>query len=306
MISDSFFEKLKENGIEYKRNELMSEHTSFKIGGAADVFICPKTEDELVLVLRLLNESGVPFFVLGRGSNLLVSDSGIDGAVISLKCMDAVSVSENRLTCGAGAVLSHVCRAAQEASLSGMEFAYGIPASVGGALFMNAGAYGGEMADIVESAHCVDCYGNTVTLLKEKMALGYRTSVFKTNGLIILSVTFSLKAGDRDGIFKAMEDFMSRRRSKQPLEYPSAGSTFKRPVGYFAGALIEKNGLKGFSFGGAQVSEKHAGFVINKGGATAQDVCRLMAHVQSVVMKNDGVELHPEVIFIGRKEENGQ
>ncbi len=304
MISDSFFQRLEKSGIEYKLNQKMSEHTSFKIGGAADVFICPETEDELVLVLRLLKEDGLPFFILGCGSNLLVSDGGIEGAVISLKNISAVKVDRNLITCGAGVKLSAVCKVAQDNALSGLEFAYGIPGSVGGALFMNAGAYGGQMADVIESARCVDADGNIVVLTKSDMELGYRTSAFKTNGLIVVTATFCLNPGDKDRILANMSDFMARRKEKQPLEFPSAGSTFKRPEGYFAGALIEKNGLKGRSVGGAEVSVKHAGFVINRGGATAGDVCALIDEIKKTVLENDGVELVPEVIFVGRKEEN--
>ncbi len=304
MIPNSFFEELQKNGIEYRENEIMQQHTSFKIGGAADVFISIKSADQLRSVLLSINKYEIPMFILGHGSNILVSDSGIEGAVISLEALNEITVEGNTITAGAGALLSLVCKSAQCASLSGLEFAYGIPASVGGALYMNAGAYGGEMADVVVSACCIDREGNIKTLEAKDLALGYRTSIFKQNGLIILSVCFSLKCGDGQKILADMEDFLSRRKSKQPLEFPSAGSTFKRPVGYFAGALIEQNGLKGFSVGGAQVSEKHAGFVINRGGATARDVRTLMNEVRKKVLESDGVELHPEVIFVGREEED--
>ncbi len=291
----------KENLIICKENEPMSQHTSFRIGGNADLFVCVKNKEQLRSVLKIAKENGIPFFVLGNGSNLLVSDKGIKGVVISLLEMKGIEKDGNQITAEAGAGLSKVCTFAQMNSLGGLEFAFGIPGSVGGALYMNAGAYGGEMKDVVVSAECINQNGEFVTLTLDKMELGYRTSAFKTSGCIIISVTFCLKNEDSQKIMAAMEDYASRRREKQPLEYPSAGSTFKRPVGYFAGALIEQNGLKGFSVGGAQVSEKHAGFVINKGDATATDVKNLINQVAETVYKNNGVKLEPEVIFVGRE-----
>lgn len=197
-------------------------------------------------------------------------------------------------------MLSSVCLKALSLSLTGLEFAYGIPGTAGGALYMNAGAYGGQMADVIESAECLTASGEIKTLKKENMQLGYRSSVFKKGGLIIISLTLALKKGDKAEIKAEMDELLNRRKQKQPLEYPSAGSTFKRPEGYFAGALIEKNGLKGLTVGGAQVSEKHAGFVINRGGATAADVKALIGKIQKKVFENDGVMLEPEVIFKGR------
>lgn len=296
----ALFDLLEVTKTEYRKNEPMCEHTSFKIGGKADIFIMPASTDVLGKIIALLNNEKIPYFILGKGSNLLVSDKGIEGAVISLSRLDAIEVSGDEITAGAGASLMAVCIAARNAGLSGLEFAYGIPASVGGAMFMNAGAYGGEMADVVKSAEYVDIEGNTETIPKEDMDLGYRKSIFKKGGKIVTSVTFKLTKGDQKEIRSSMDDFMGRRRSKQPLEYPSAGSTFKRPEGYFAGALIEKNNLKGVTVGGAQVSEKHAGFVINCGNATCEDVKMLMKKVQETVLKNDGVMLEPEVIFVGR------
>lgn len=301
MNIDKLLDGLSKNKIEYKLGEVMSEHTTFKIGGNADVFVSVKSEDELKTVLMLSKQNEVPHFVLGRGSNILVSDSGIEGLVISLDALNAVTVEGDTVTCGAGANLKNVCLAARDFSLSGLEFAYGIPGSVGGALYMNAGAYGGEMSQVVQSAVAYDSDGNKKTFNAEQMKLGYRTSVFKNADFIITSVKLKLQHGNMVEIKAAMDDFLNRRREKQPLEYPSAGSTFKRPEGYFAGALIEKNNLKGVSVGGAQVSEKHAGFVINTGGASSRDVLTLIKKVQDTVKKADGVDLEPEVIFVGRE-----
>ncbi len=293
--------RLNEYKIEYICDEPMSRHTTFKIGGNADIFVKVKTEDELKTVLSLTKEFNLPLFILGKGSNLLVSDKGIAGVVISLDKLDSVTVDGDTVTCGAGASLRTVCLATQKVGLSGLEFAYGIPGTVGGALYMNAGAYGGEMSQVVVSATVLDRDGNIKLFNSEQMKLGYRESDFKNTDLIITSVTLKLKHGNADEIKAAMDDFFSRRRDKQPLEFPSAGSTFKRPEGYFAGALIEKNNLKGASVGGAQVSQKHAGFVINTGNATCEDVLSLIKKVKDTVKQADGVDLEPEVIFVGRK-----
>ena len=287
--------------IEYKSFESMCNHTSFKIGGPADIFVNIGETDKLKKAILKLKELDLPYFVIGKGSNLLVSDKGIDGVVISLANFDGIEVCDDVISAGAGASLAAVCVAAANNSLTGLEFAYGIPASVGGALFMNAGAYGGEMADAVISAEFVSEKGEAGEISLSEMQLGYRTSIFKNSKKIITKVNFKLKKGDSAEIRAAMDDFLSRRKSKQPLEFPSAGSTFKRPVGYFAGALIEKNNLKGFSIGGAEVSSKHAGFVINSGNATCEDVKKLMQHIRETVLKSDNVELHPEVIFVGRE-----
>lgn len=301
MKLDNLLDRLSELKIEYTKNEPMSRHTTFKIGGSADVFVKVSSLDELRAVLLLAKEYELPYFILGKGSNLLVSDEGIEGIVISLDQFDGINISGNTIVCGAGASLRSVCLAAQKASLSGLEFAYGIPGTVGGALYMNAGAYGGEMSQVAVNATAVDSDGNVIELSLPDMKLGYRTSAFKNTKLIIVSVTLELKCGDKNEIKAAMDDFFARRRDKQPLEYPSAGSTFKRPEGYFAGALIEKNNLKGVSVGGAQVSVKHAGFVINRGNATCKDVLALIKKVQETVKQADGVDLEPEVIFVGRK-----
>ncbi len=298
---DKLTEGLSNLKIEYLLNEPMSRHTTFKIGGNADVLVKVKNVDELRWVLRLSKQEGIPFFVIGKGSNLLVSDSGIEGIVISLEHLNQIKIDGENVCCDAGVSLMTLCKASLKASLSGLEFAFGIPGTVGGALYMNAGAYGGEMSQVVSCATALDSDGNIQEFDLNKMKLGYRTSVFKNTDLIILNVSFKLKNSKQEEIETLMNDFFARRRDKQPLEFPSAGSTFKRPEGYFAGALIEKNNLKGASVGGAEVSVKHAGFVINKGGATANDVKSLIKHIQQTVKEADGVDLEPEVIFVGRE-----
>jgi len=293
-------DKLTELNIEYIKSEPMSGHTTFKIGGNDDVMVRVKNEDQLKNVLCLTREYDVPYFVLGKGSNLLVSDKGIDGVVIKLDGLNDIKIDGDTIICGAGVSLRALCVAAQKASLSGLEFAYGIPGTVGGALYMNAGAYGGEMSQVVVSAKAFDNLGNIHQFDLNQMNLGYRTSMFKNTNLIITSITFKLKLGNPQDIKNSMDDFFARRRNKQPLEFPSAGSTFKRPEGFFAGALIEKNNLKGVSVGGAQVSKKHAGFIINTGNATCDDVLLLIKKVQNTVKNADGVDLEPEVILVGR------
>lgn len=299
---DELIRFCEENSIEYKLNEPMSCHTSFKIGGAADIFISVRSANELSAVFKKCGELNIPHFIIGKGSNLLVSDLGLEGAVISLSGLNGISVSGEEITCGAGAALSDICRVALRSSLTGLEFAYGIPGSIGGAVYMNAGAYGGEISGAVLSAECMTADGSTVKVEAKDMNFGYRKSVFKENGTTVISAVLRLQKGEKKEIEEKMEDYISRRKSKQPLEYPSAGSFFKRPEGYFAGALIEKNGLKGATEGGAQVSCKHAGFIINRGGATAADVMKLSRKVSDTVLAKDGVSLEREVIFIGREE----
>ncbi len=297
-----FFEEFcQDNKISFKKDEIMKNHTSFKIGGKADYFVECSNLETLKAVINAVRSRDIPYFILGKGSNLLVSDKGVRGVVISLCGMDEVTVDGKEITAGAGVTLARLCTVALEHSLTGLEFAYGIPGSVGGALYMNAGAYGGEMSQVVVSATILDNNGNVKEIALEGMRLGYRTSIFKTSGYIILSVKFALKKGEEAEIKAKMDDFMCRRKDKQPLEFPSAGSTFKRPIGNFAGALIEKNNLKGVSIGGAMVSEKHAGFVINYDNATAKDVKALMEKIKSTVLENDKVELEPEVIFVGEE-----
>lgn len=296
-----FIDFCDELGLEYRLGEPMDKHTSFKTGGKADIFINIRSVDELCCVCETAKALSVPFFILGKGSNLLVSDRGIEGAVISLSGLDEIRLEGNKITAGAGACLSALCVAAADAGLSGLEFAYGIPGSVGGALYMNAGAYGGEMVQVVTSAQFVTPEGSVGEIKATEMLLGYRTSIFKSNENIITSVTVELKEDSKEEIRAKMNDFMDRRKSKQPLEYPSAGSTFKRPEGHFAGALIEENNLKGVSVGGAMVSEKHAGFVINYNNATTDDILKLIGHIKATVLNNNGINLETEVIFVGRE-----
>ena len=296
----SFLKGLDSIGLSYLTNEPMKNHTSFKTGGNADVFVTVKSRDELAFVLKKAKENSVPVFVLGKGSNLLVSDKGIDGVVINLFGMSDIIVNDTEMITGSGVSLAAACVKARDNSLSGLEFAYGIPGTVGGAVYMNAGAYGGEISQVIKSAEVMDFDGNIFTINREDMCLGYRTSIFSKEKYIVLRVTFSLKKADIAEIGASMDQLMSRRKEKQPLCYPSAGSTFKRPEGYFAGALIEKNNLKGFSIGGAMVSELHAGFVINFCNATTNDILKLIRHIQETVYKNDGVLLCTEVLFVGR------
>ena len=292
---------LNEKKITWVENEPMSAHTTFKIGGAVDILITVQDTDELKAALNACKECGIPWMILGNGSNLLVSDEGIEGAVIVLDgTFKDVSVNDGIITAGAGVKLSRLCVAALENGLSGLEFAFGIPGTVGGAVFMNAGAYGGEMKDVIESVTALSSDGETVTYPAEALCLGYRTSIFKTNGDIILFANYRLHIDNQDEIKAKMDDFMNRRKTKQPLEYPSAGSVFKRPEGAFAGSLIEQCGLKGKTVGGAQVSEKHAGFIINIGGATCADVMDLVALVQDTVKSKTGYYLEREIIRTGR------
>lgn len=299
MDFSAFVSFCEDEKIEYKQQEPMRFYTSFKIGGPARVMVFPENEEELIKTLKKINLLNLPIFILGKGSNLLVSDEGIERIVINLSNLSEIIMVDGKIKAGAGASLAAVCNKALSEDLTGLEFAFGIPGGVGGALFMNAGAYGGEMAQVVERAEYITLNGEKGSIEKEDMMLGYRTSIFKKSDMIITSVTFKLSKGNRAEIKAAMEDYMSRRKAKQPLEYPSAGSTFKRPEGYFAGALIEKNNLKGKKIGGAMVSEKHAGFVINYDNATAEDVKKLMEFVADTVFNADGVKLEPEVIFIG-------
>ena len=297
----NLIELLNEKNISYTENEPMSLHTTFKIGGACDVLITVRNIAELSAVIKACKDEGVPCMILGNGSNLLVSDDGIEGAVIVLDGdFREITADGVTVTAGAGAKLSRLCTVAMENGLSGLEFAYGIPGTVGGAMYMNAGAYGGEMKDVALSVTALTPDGDIREYDAAEMELGYRTSVFKKNGDIILFGKYKLQTGDRDEIKARMDDVMGRRKSKQPLEYPSAGSVFKRPEGAFAGTLIEQCGLKGKTVGGAQVSEKHAGFIINIGGATCNDVMGLVELVQNTVREETGYFLEREIIRTGR------
>lgn len=280
--------------------ERMAGHTTFRIGGCADCFVQLENETQLKGIQRYLGLAEIPYFVLGNGSNLLVSDDGFRGVVLQIgRRMSGISVEGRRIIAKAGATMAQAAHAAWENGLTGLEFAAGIPGTVGGGVIMNAGAYGGEMAQVVTRVSVVNGQGEVMELDNETMEFGYRSSVIKHSPFIVTEVTFCLDRDDKDVIKGRMEELAMRRREKQPLEYPSAGSTFKRPEGHFAGKLIMEAGLKGFRIGGAQVSEKHCGFVINTGNATAQDVRDVMTAVQNRVKGQFGVELEPEILFVG-------
>lgn len=291
----------KENILE---KELMSRHTTFKVGGPCSVLVKIDEVGQLKKLLPFLAEEKIPYFFLGNGSNLLVSDKGYEGVVITYSQVlsDEVKADGNRITAGGGVLLSKVAKKALDESLTGFEFAAGIPGTVGGAMVMNAGAYDGEMKQVVESVEVVDTKGDIRVLSCEQMEFGYRTSLLKREPFIVTKVIFRLTKGDRNVIKDKMDDLAQRRREKQPLEYPSAGSTFKRPEGHFAGKLIMDAGLRGYQVGGARVSDKHCGFVINAGGATATDVYNLMEDVIKKVQEEFQVTLQPEVIRLGEFE----
>ena len=282
--------------------EPMTKHTSFHIGGPAELMAQPQSEAELQSLLLKAAEAAVPVTLVGNGSNLLVRDKGIRGLVIKLGSMlRDIKVSGNMLTFGSGVSLAQASKKAAELGLSGMEFAVGIPGSIGGAVYMNAGAYDGEMSKVVKSVLVMDAAGEVSELSADELDFGYRHSALQGSGKIVTSVTVELAAGDKQAIAEKMADFSNRRITKQPLELPSAGSMFKRPPGYFAGTLIDQTGLKGYTVGGAQVSTKHAGFVVNIGGATAADVLQLISDVQAKVFAAHGVHLEPEVLVLGEK-----
>ena len=282
--------------------EPMTKHTSFHIGGPAELMAQPQSEAELQSLLLKAAEAAVPVTLVGNGSNLLVRDKGIRGLVIKLGSMlREIKVSGNVLTFGSGVSLAQASKKAAELGLSGMEFAVGIPGSIGGAVYMNAGAYDGEMSKVVKSVRVMDAAGEVSELSADELDFGYRHSALQGSGKIVTSVTVELAAGDKQAIAEKMADFSNRRITKQPLELPSAGSMFKRPPGYFAGTLIDQTGLKGYTVGGAQVSTKHAGFVVNIGGATAADVLQLISDVQAKVFAAHGVHLEPEVLVLGEE-----
>lgn len=283
-------------------DEPMSRHTSFRIGGPADMMAMPKNETELCNLLQKAAANNIPVTLIGNGSNLLVRDKGIRGLVIKLgNMLNEIKVEENGITFGSGVSLALASRKAAENSFTGMEFAVGIPGSIGGAVYMNAGAYDGEMANVVASVRVMDAEGKVTVLSADDLQFAYRKTALQNSGLIVTSVTVTLKKAEQSDIYAKMDDFSQRRISKQPLELPSAGSMFKRPPGYFAGTLIDQTGLKGYTVGGAQVSEKHAGFVVNIGNATAADVLQLIKDVQNRVMAAHGVYLQPEVLVIGEE-----
>ena len=281
----------------------MMKHTSFRAGGAARWFAVPETAEELKAVLAACRKADTPWYVIGNGSNLLVSDKGFPGVIISTDKFDRLEVNGTEITVGAGVMLSKLANTAYKAGLTGLEFAAGIPGTVGGACVMNAGAYGSEMINVLKSVTVLTPGGTVETLPAESLELGYRTSVIPKKGYLVLEAVMSLTEGNMEESKALMDDLAFRRKDKQPLEFPSAGSTFKRPAGHFAGKLIEDCGLKGFTVGGAQVSEKHAGFVINKGGATASDIYNLCKEVEKRVKAEFGVSLEMEVKLLGEFEE---
>ena len=301
-MNQSFYDKL--NNVIGKDSilidEPMSRHTTFRVGGPADFFVTPKAKEEVRDVIRICKEAGMPYYIIGNGSNLLVSDAGYRGVIVQIyKEMNEVKVEGDLVKAQAGALLSGIAAKALGAELSGFEFASGIPGTIGGACVMNAGAYGGEMKDVLESVTVLTGEGKIIELGRNELELGYRTSVIAKKGYIVLGTALKLECGDGEKIKTYMDELKEKRVTKQPLEYPSAGSTFKRPEGYFAGKLIEDAGLRGFQVGGAQVSEKHCGFVINRDHATAADIMELMIQVQIRVKENSGVDLEPEVKRLG-------
>ena len=302
IINDPFADEDDLLGEEKVRvDEPMKRHTTFRIGGPADYFLLPSSEEELSGILKICKNEELPYFILGNGSNLLVSDEGYRGVIIQLyRNYGDITVKGNEIHATAGALLSQIAVAAKNASLTGFEFAGGIPGTLGGAVVMNAGAYGGEMKDVLKEVTVMTAAGEILVLPAEKLEMGYRTSLVKTKGYLVLSAVIVLEQGNQEAIKARMKELTEQRVSKQPLEFPSAGSTFKRPEGYFAGKLIMDAGLRGYQTGGAQVSEKHCGFVINKDNATAADVCRLLRDVQDKVKEQFGVTLEPEVKFLGK------
>ena len=305
LILLSLMRKFEEEGIECAAALPLSSKSSFRIGGAADLAVFPKNASELKYIVAYLKDRELPYIVVGKGSNILFEDDGYHGCVIFTDKMSRITVEGNRITAGAGASVTALATTAKNASLTGLEFSYGIPGSVGGAVVMNAGAYGGEMSGVFESCEIFDTEKLELCVFSAaRMDYSYRHSIFTENkNLICLSATFALKEGNKEEIEAVMRDLMGRRISKQPLDYPSAGSVFKRPApDIFVGKLIEDSGLKGYTIGGAQVSEKHAGFIINVGGATARDVLDLVEHIRTVIRKNYGVELECEVRRVGNGE----
>lgn len=301
MISEAVIEALKsfvpENNIHLQ--EPMAGHTTFRIGGPADCLLELESEEQLKNVQKYLSIVEERFFILGNGSNLLVSDHGYSGIILQIgQSMSKIRVEGRRIIAQAGALLSQVAKTAMEHGLSGLEFASGIPGTVGGGVVMNAGAYDGELSQVVTQVKVVSCQGESLEFDNSTMEFGYRTSALRKNSFTVTEVTFELQEGDREKIRDKMEELAEKRRSKQPLEYPSAGSVFKRPEGYFAGKLVMDAGMRGYQTGGARVSDKHCGFIINVGKATAQDVLDVICEVQERVKLRFGVDLETEIIYL--------
>lgn len=282
-----------------KENEPMKDHTSFKVGGPADLFLMPQTQTELQQVLKICKESDKPLYIMGNGSNLIVRDKGYRGIIVSTKALNQVEVQGTTLIAEPGISLKDLANIALKENLTGLEFASGIPGSLGGAVTMNAGAYDGEMKGVIQSITVITEDGSLKTIPAEECQFGYRSSILQQHGWILIRVELGLKHGDCQAIEAKMLNLNTQRQTKQPLEYPSAGSTFRRPEGYYAGKLVQDAGFKGYAIGGAQVSEKHSGFVINKGGATAADILNLIGAIQAAVKEKFGVDLKTEVIVIG-------
>lgn len=302
MISEAVIQSLRKFVPEENicLQESMASHTTFRIGGLADCFVQLENTEQLIKVQKYLSQVGVPFFVLGNGSNLLVSDAGFRGVILQIGSkMNRVTVEGNVIVAQAGASMAQIARTAMEHELTGMEFASGIPGTIGGGVVMNAGAYGGELSQIVTQVNVVNSEGGIMELDNETMEFGYRTSTIRNNPFTVTEVILRLEKGDRQQIRERMEELAAKRREKQPLEYPSAGSTFKRPAGHYAGQLIMEAGLRGLQCGGAKVSDKHCGFVINTGNATAEDVRKLIWEVQARVKDQFNVDLETEVLFLG-------
>lgn len=284
---------------ELEIDAFMKDNIYFKVGGKVDILLKPTKVEQIEETIKLCKSNNIPYYVIGNGSNLLVRDGGIRGVVIKLCDLNQVIVEDRNIKAYCGALLKDVTTIAMENSLTGIEFACGIPGSIGGAVYMNAGAYDGEIKNTIIEAEVIDKEGNFKLLKGDGLQFGYRTSNIKKEGYIVVSATFGLVEGDKEKIFSRMADLTKKREERQPLEFPSAGSTFKRPEGHFAGKLIEDAGLKGYSIGGAQVSEKHSGFVINRGNATAKDILDLIRHIQEEVKRKFGVELKTEVRILG-------
>ena len=296
-MSAELLKKITDTGADVVTNEPLCKHTTFKIGGPAKYFCTVNSEVSLISLISVLKEEDIRFFILGKGSNILADDNGFDGAIITLSgdFCNCQLIDDDTIRCYSAVKLSTLCKFALENSLAGLEFAFGIPGSLGGAVYMNAGAYGGEMKNVVASVRYLDEDGEIKELCNDRLDFRYRHSAFTDTKRVVLSADIKLCKAEKEDISAKMNDFMERRKSKQPLEYPSAGSVFKRPEGYFAGALIEGAGLKGYTIGGAQVSEKHSGFIINCDNATCDDVKNLVKHIQDTVMKKDGVMLECEI-----------
>ena len=289
---------LKDNGIDAHFNESMQKHTTFKVGGNAMCIAVPDTVEKAAVLIKFLNENNIKHYFLGNGSNVIFNDNGFDGVIIKTSALNSIEIDKNYVKSGAGVLMTALAKKLQENNLSGLEFCYGIPGNIGGGVFMNAGAYGGEISDCLVSVEYIDEKGVLKSISKEECDFSYRHSRFMKEKWLIVSATFKLEEKDGEEMLCFMEDIMQRRKDKQPLDKPSAGSSFKRPVGYFAAALIDECGLKGMTVGGAQVSEKHAGFIVNIGGATCEDIVALADKVRQIVFEKKGVVLEKEMIIV--------